>query len=402
MGSEKSDVLAFRTWKSFVDNEEKGLVPVWAKAMVQLALAQHMESPKADQIPAPEFDDAVQVFNDAASKKLLPPWWPEKFERVVVKIRVTPAGETSDSASPPPIDPNTTTLGSTTFANVIVSQLERFGDEFSGEVDVKILRATDKSVLGGMRLSEVFVGVKQPKKKRGGSSDGDRSELTDFLLERDKETRADMQRMFAHSSQVIASSAALVNATRGVNTAPPWMQDGEGSPLWMALINGAMQIGGSLLAGKSPKDQIRQMMTEPVNHPMLPGGQEQRPGQGNGGAKMLPDYGGSGPNYGNDQFLEDGQYDGFHVMDDDMLDDGFDDDYGYGPDDDSEEDWDEEEEEEEEEQPRKRRGSTSTKSNPLIGRSAEEVERMMEEWLPSQDKGKLQQVGARLASKILR
>lgn len=389
-------VEGFRTWKSFAEDEEGGLASAWAKAVVQLCLTQHFESAKVDSIGSPEFDDPVLVFHEAASKKKLLPWWPEKIERVLLKVRVTPTGETSDSSNPPPIDPNNQTLGLGSFVNQIVQSLERFGEEFSGDIEIRIMRATDKSVLGGFRKNELFVGVK-PKKKRGSSGGETNDALTEFLLERDKETRADMGRMFAHSSNVIAASAAVVNATRGVNAAPPWMSEGDANPMWMALVQGALGIGGSLLTGKNPADQIKQMMSEPV-HPMLGGEPSGRQGQGQ---NLLTDRGGkpSGPTYGSDQFLEDGEYDGFHVVEDDLLDDGFDEDFGDDDDQEWEEDDDSEEEEEEDEPPRR---SRKKGGGPLDGLNDEEVEQVVNKWMDSKDKQTLRAIGTRLASKILR
>ncbi len=393
----------YRTWTTFADSDEVGLEATWKKAVVQLAIVQHGESERADEV-APDYDDAVSVFNDAVARKLLP-WWPTRLERLLVKIKVTPIDQTTDTLGPTPVDPNNRDLGLNVFVNTVVGLLETQG-EFDGRVQLEILRATNKVRTGGF-AREVFVGSKSKKKGRGGGSD-DKDELIKSMVDREKRQFDMIDKMFGNAAHNLGAAASVIQATRGVNPAPPWMQDGEGgSPLWMSLLNGAMQVGGALMSGKDTKQQIRQIMMDPV-HPMVGGGQGQDDGQAQsaGGAPQLTDH---GSEYGSDQFLEGGQYDGFRVVESDMLvEDGWEEDQQEQEqeqeewdgeeyeEDDSEED-DPDESEEEDDYPRKKKSD-----DPFEGKSPEEVSALLEQWVDKNkgQKTKIMQLGMRLASKV--
>lgn len=403
----------FRSWSSFADSDEAGLETTWKRTIVQLALLQHGEVAKTTDGPAPEFDDAVSVFDEAIAKKLLP-WWPDKLERVTIRIRVTPVGQTTETLSPMPVDPNTKDLGKTMFINAIVNQLDGQGD-FDGAIQIQILRATDKSIIGQVK-QEVLIGTKAKKKKGGGSGSDDHDDQLDELRERDKRQMDMVERMFNNSAHTLGAAASVVQATRGVNPAPPWMQDGaDGAPLWFNLLNGAMQIGGAMLSGQDPKKQIQKIMSEPT-HPMLDGGP---PSGGGGGRQHSPPQltdrgsGDEGATFGTDQFLEEGQYDGFHVVEADLLDDGFDDEeeFEYSRseyEDDDEDDDEEDEEEDEEEDRRKKKRSRKKKkesSNPLDEMDPNEVGKLVEQWVDKnigKHRGEIQGFGMRLAGKIMK
>lgn len=187
------------------------------------------------------------------------------------------------------------------------------------------------------------------------------------------------------------------------------MQDGsDANPMWMALLQGALGIGGAFLSGKNPSEQIKDMMNAPV-HPML--------GDANPNTRALPDNGGQ-PQYGSDQFLDQGVFDGFQVLDADVLDDEFEED-PYSQvndlddmdddelDDDSEEEEEEEEEDEEEEErpPKRKKKASTSNTDPFAGKSFDEVERMLNKYIdkmPESEKPKLKQAGVRLAGKIMK
>lgn len=397
----------FRSWGSFGESDEAGLETVWKKTVVQLAMLQYGESDKAKEGgPAPEFDDAVAVFDEAVARKLLP-WWPDRLERMTLRIRVTPLGQTTETLSPVTIDPNTKDLGRTMFVNAVVNQLEGQG-EFDGTIQIQILRATDKSIVGGLR-QEVLVGTKAKKKRGGGSGSDDRDDVVDELRERDKRQMEMLERMFNNSAHTLGAAASVVQATRGVNPAPPWMQDGaDGQPLWFNLLNAGLQIGGAVFSGQDPKKQIQKIMSEPT-HPMLDGGPQGRPpsGGGNQGPPQLPDYGPreTEPAYGSDQFMEEGEYDGFHVVETDLLDDGFDEDDDEYVGRDYEDDEDEDDEEDEERPRKKRKKEGRGSGNPLDGLDPEEVGRVVESWVDKnydKNKAQIKGFGMRLAGKLMK
>lgn len=401
-----SEGNGFRSWRSFADSDEVKLSEVWAKAVVQMALLQAndaVEKEGAVDQEAPFFEDAVSVFNDAINKNG-PSWWPRKLERVLISIRATPNGSTTDTLGPHPLDPNSKDLGSTMFSNIIVQLMDGQGDPFSGSVNIQIKRASDKTSLGGWKRDDIYVGTKAKKKSISQGGDGTKDELFEYMADQLREKNAMMERMFANSASVIGASASLVNATRGVNAAPPWMNGEDGSsPMWMAMMQAALGIGGALIGGQNPGKTIQQIMSQPVqnNNQMMIGNSS------GGNAGMLTDNGG-GQIGGTDQFLDGGQYDGFNVMEDDLLEDDFETlAEESDPEDDEEEDSEEEEEDEEEEERPKKKGLFSKKKDDsgesLKGKSPEEVAEMLENWIPEvKDKGKLQQLGLKLASKIMR
>lgn len=402
-----SEGNGFRSWRSFADSDEVRLSDVWAKAVVQMALLQASESAEKEGTDqeAPFFEDPVSVFNDAV-KKNGPSWWPKKLERVLISIRATPSGATTDTLGPHPLDPNSKDLGSTMFSNIIVQLMDGQGDPFSGSVNIQIKRASDKTSLGGWKRDDVYVGTKAKKKTlSGGGGDGNKDELFEYMAEKLKEKDAMMERMFSNSASVIGASASLVNATRGVNAAPPWMNGEDGSsPMWMAMMQAALGIGGALMGGQNPGKTIQQIMSQPVqnNNQMMIGNSS-----GNGNAGMLTDNGGQIG--GTDQFLDGGQYDGFNVMEDDLLEDDFEtlaEESDPEEDDEEEEEYEEDEEEDEEEERPRKKGLFSKRESSgesLKGKSPEEVAEMLESWIPEvKDKGKLQQLGLKLASKIMR
>jgi hypothetical protein len=217
--------------------------------------------------------------------------------------------------------------------------------------------------------------------------------------------------MFNMSSNVISASASAINAMRGVNAAPPWMQQGgeaEEQPFWMTMATEAAKVvlGSGVLTGGNPAlgQAAGQIATMPVRRRQLPGPGMGHPGHP--GAHQHPAMAHHpGADLGYDQYLEgdeyEGDYDGFYADEGDMLEEQWDDGSGeyaeyyeeddYGFDDDDYDDG---------------YGgggyAAANAGNPLAGKSPDEVAQYMNEWLDEgHDKGQIKGLGMQLMKKVL-
>lgn len=385
--SEKS----FRNWKSFIESDEVGLDGLWMKSIVMLA---QLQASDEDLEEPPEFDDPEEVF-DLARKKRAPAWWPEKLERVSVKINRTAVEETPEMLGPFKIDPNDKSLGIGTFKNTLTAMLDD-SSNFDGHVKIEISRIEARTKIGGWS-SEIYIGDKK-KKRRGESTSG--SEEIEELKKALERKDSQMERMFASSANVIQASAGVVNATRGVNPTPPWMNGGdESTPFWQTLMNlGGVIAQSAFGGGGTPKAQISNIMSTPVSqHPMIAGptidqSQEQQ------------QIG------GRNQFLEQGRYDGFQYIEEEVVDDEYaevEEEYEWKTkelgdaeekeesEEDSEEESDEESEELTEKKPKKKEKSPDEMSD-------EELSAYIEKRAKAMPKDKMMAFGTRLASKLMR
>lgn len=376
-------MIEVRSWASLVEHDDVDLNKVWETAIVHLAVAQACEQDQ-ESSEAPSFDDDRELFNQVCAGNK-PVWWPRTLDRVMVTVNLSPSSSTPEKLGPAPIDPNGRDLSRRVFQSGLLNLLEANGSSFDGEVRIRLTRASNRTVIGGW-TGEVFIGEKN-KKKRGARGDGGGrdADMLDYVTEQlEARDKVLLQAIQANTAN-LHGAAAVINATRGVNAAPPWMNngEGEGNPMWLALMQGAMGVIQSAMQGQSPANAIKNTMTQQVQHPML-GGMP--------GAPQLP-----GPtqqqqqvSYGEDQYLDEGDYDGYRVADDDLLDDELA----------EEDDLYEEEEEEEEERPRRKRGR---KGNPLDGATPEEIERWLNDMIDNhpEKRGEMLKVGTKLASKLM-
>lgn len=407
-----------RSWSAIVDMEEIGLEQIYDGVLCNLAAMMAIETAEEeddDEAEAPDISESDELIA-AVTGGEPPSWWPQRLDRMAVKIRIQPNGSTPDNIKPHPIDPNTKDLSRASFSSLLKSLLELGGEPFDGQVQIQLIRLKDKALLGGWK-GEIYVGEKSKKSKKGrdsGSDDSNDSALLEYLLkERERDTES-IQRMFANSSNVIHASASAIQALRGANMAPPWMQ-GEGAeemPFWMTLAKGAMDVVLQSGVGQQPNmgqfgaNAMGQMMQHPVQGHHHPGyGQPQLPGPS-------PD------NLGYDQYMqarEHGEYEGVNAVDTDLLDDDFDEEDPWYDDDqfsdsgapfeeayEGSEDYEyEDDEDEEDEPPQRRRGSNG---NPLANMSPDELASHLENYIDQNNhkKAELKGLGMRLAGKLLK
>lgn len=401
--------LQARSWADIIEDEDAQFVARYDSAILMIAMLQanrviEAREEAGEEIPdslRPDISDEEAVIQQVIEGSK-PPWWPSRLERVQVKITCHADGETKENFPAFPVDPNTRGLGRKVFESILKRTLEGQGEPFEGRVKIVISQASDGTTLSSWR-GRVYVADKEKKKSKKASGDREESitsERYDEMREENKEMRDNMMRMFTNASGVIHASASAINATRGVNMAPPWLQEGQNdeTPIWMALLGqipGMLAASGLLGGQGNPSQAIGQMMSHPVRGPgaISPyGGQQPR---------QLP-----GPDLGYNQYNQTGgQYDGYHVDDSDMLDDGFesasyDDDF-IGEEDEDEDDEDfeyDEDEDEEDEAPRSRKSG-----NPLDGMSPQELSAYLNEYIDKNPdkKAQIKQMGMGLAAKIL-
>lgn len=390
-------MIKARTWSSAIESDGVDLEDRYFKAVLNLAALQASETidkyeENGEEVPEgmrPSLEEAEDIIQ-LVRENQPPPWWPKTLSRMLVKISVEPEGETKENMRPHPVDPNHSDLGSKSFITVVKSMLESQGEPFTGIVQIKIMSKADKSFLGGWK-SEVYIGKKQ--RKEGGKGGSDKSDLEEYVFEEMQRSHDAMQQMFSNSSQVIHASSSAINALRGANPTPPWMEGGEGGdPMWMTILNGAMGIAANAgLFNNEPNpagamNAASQMMTHPVRGP---GAIQQH------AHPQLP-----GPTQHSQGYSQPGEYDGYSVHEEDLLDDEFeeDDEYEYEYEYVEDEDEDEYEYEEQEEEPRARRGGS-----PLDGMSPEELQKHLNEYIDkNQDKkAKLKTLGFSIAKKLM-
>ncbi len=421
--------IAARSWHAVVEHEGTGFDQVFENALINLATLQaneHLDELEAkleegEEIPEemrPAIEDPDEVIHMVVEGQK-PAWWPRILDRLQIKITIRPNGTTPDPLTPHPLDPNNRDLGRTHFNNILKSLLESAGTPFEGSIQIQITRIKGKAFLNGWR-GEIYVGEKLKKKRGRDAGEDAKDEMFDLMQEEHRRAQDAMHRMFGNASNVIHASGAALNAARGVNAPPPWMQGEEGDmPMWMMLANTAMQmVVGAGMQGQNPGQGAMQAGMQAMQHPV------QRPGAI--GGYQQPQLPGPGMQnqLGYNQYMQgqmapaqDGEYDGFDAHEDDLVDDGFDDEdyfehgdedpneYYYDEDEEDEENEDEEDEEDEEEdeRPRRRRRGRSS-GNPLDGMSPADIQAALGDYIDkNQDKkAELQQLGMGLASKLMR
>lgn len=407
-----------KTWGAIVQSDKFSALESYKNAVVQLGALQasakldEMEQLK-QEIPSgfrPNIAEPDKVFQAAMSTEK-PIWWPRSMDRIEVKVTLRRNGETPEHLSPHPVDPNHLDLGQAEFMSVIRSRLEAGGEEFEGQIQIKIIRRTDKGDLGGWR-GEVYVGEKPRKEKKNRNDESTaREEMFDLMKEQFEKSNESQQRMFGNASNVIHASASAINAMRGANAPPPWMRgEGEdGTPMWMFMAQEAMKmVATSGVFGTPQTPTAAQVGMNVMSHPV------QRPGALGGYGQANPMHQLPGPvqqdlGYGGYQnHAEPGDYDGVYAHDDDLVDDGFEEEDPFEEEDEFlyEEDEDEDDDDEEDEPPpRRSKGKgKQKKTNPLAGMSPEEIQQALSEMIDQNPhrKDEFRAMGMSLAQKILR
>jgi hypothetical protein len=398
MPRKESSVTSARGWESLLEFEEIDVERIYETVLSALAIASYHDavdeaeaSGTKDGLPeAPDIEDVSELYNDLVSGKK-PKWWPIQLDRMLIRIKVMPDNAPPANYGPSPYDPNTKDYGKSGFITLMKSLCATIGVPFEGNIEVSIVRKKDKAYLGGYR-GAVAVGT-LPTGSKGAGHKGEMDDFTQHLYEENKNKDEMMSRMFGQATNVIAASASAINAMRGVNAAPPWMQNqqqGQDQPFWQNLLGEALKItmqsgiltGGNQQAGNA----VNQLMNMPVrSNPSLPIPPNQR-------ALPMVNQTPPEPDLGYDQYTlaeddDEGEYDGFYTSEEDIVPDE-----GEFP-----EDVDEEYEESVYEDP-----EPSSSQNPLNGRSPQEVAEMMDQWLDQgHDKGEVIELGKKLMRKII-
>jgi hypothetical protein len=418
--------ISGKDWGTILDSDDIELDQIYIRAICLLAATQateHLEEleEKGEEIPdglRPDISDPEETFLAVLGSNA-PLWWPNSLDRLEIKIVYTSRGHTKAKIGPHSFDPNVADVGKPSFTNLMRTLLEIAGTPFDGTLQIEIMRRRDKTKLTGWR-GDVYVGEKA-KRKRGGSPERDdgKEEMWEYVVEESRRKDEAMQRMFANASNVIHASASGINAMRGANVAPPWMrQDGsEETPLWMVLAQSALQtvvqaglIGqqGNQAAAQAGMQGMQQIMQHPVQSPgaLNPYGDPQQPQP-----HQQPQLTDRSRDLGYDQYHDEGEYDGYYVAEDDLVDDDFDgddewydeDDDGYTEEDDGyvddyEEDYEEEQQGHTSPQQRRRSG------NPLDDMDPDELAQHLNSYIDNNQhrRTELRNLGMGLAGKLLK
>lgn len=400
------DAVVARSWSSLLDMPQFAIEPFYHHLVMNLAAMRFHETVEEGQIEgieAPDLSDSDGLYNEVAAGSK-PPWWPATLDRMSLRITASPDDDAPAQYGPTEYDPNKKDLGKGGFINVLKNMCEAIGKPFQGTVEIRVTRKKDGKWLHGWR-GEVTVG--QPRHKRGGGFE--EGEVDEFTARNDRhaaKTQDAMLNMFSQSAQVISASAAAINAMRGANAPPPWMQQqGEGSPFWQELLMGAGQILLTTFGGGNTAQTAGQVAGQMFQHPMprgMMGGGGMAPGMPGpyGQPAMIPQQ-----DLGYDAYqAESGEYDGMEPQPEDVLDDGFQEQAYSGSEaweGDNEEEVAEEEDSYEMPQERDFRPSRGN-VDPLEGKSTGEVMTILENWIDHHpNRGEIRTAAMRLARKVM-
>lgn len=304
-----------QSWSALVLNEI-GIEKFYASVICTLAVHEHITNP-GDDPGVPTVEDAEQIFNDLNSLNA-PKWWPKHMGRIELSIRSTPEdGNGSETKGPVPVDPNTPDHGIGTFKSMLINLLDALGEPYDGTIEIRTRRLTTNEYLGTTK-HKVAVASNIRRESHGGPLTSDRWVEKELRWQTDQREKSanHMLTMFSQASAVIGASAQALQATRGVNMAPPMEAPGDG-PMWQQVVLTGMQILQNFASTRgqvSGAERVRQLATMPM--PGLQGGY--MPGY------MPPGYAPQlladpvGPP--TDQPASpDGEFDGFFVKDEFMV-----------------------------------------------------------------------------------
>lgn len=407
-------VPAARTWSSLLDLEEIDLGAVYDNALCTLAMYQAVEDQgdredqgeEANEEDTPDTPDISEpeVILASLLKGDPPTWWPKRLDRMEMRVRLEEHGKTS-IAMEAPIDPGLPEFGKKAFrAHVKRMCVSMVGDCFDGHIHITFLRKSDHVQVGGWH-GEVYIGVKA-KKGKIGEGRGQESDLLELFMKKVDEKDEAIQRMFANSSNVIHASAAAINAARGMNVGPPWMQEGgEEMPFWMKLAQGALEMAVGAGLGNGAQEAagrtFERVMSQPTHRQLgaLSAYQDGRISNPNPYApRALP---GPSPAEGPE---EEGEYDGYYTDDRDIVHDDFEeqtepwDEYGANTWDDSGEWIDPDQDLHEGDQEEEASGDFT-----FDGHTPDEIARELERYIDNNPnhKAAFRKIGTRLATKLL-
>jgi len=263
-GSQTTEAPWARTWGHLLDLEPLGLKRAYRQAVVTMAaiqadseaenLRKHPPPPPGPDeippppVPVPDLSDPLATF-EACAKGDKPAWWPVKLHRMAVKINSRALNEAPTAITSAPFDPDAEALGETAFSAVTRQIADQIGTPFEGNIHIEIQCHTLQRTLAGFR-GQVEVGDQAHK----GGDDGDdfiSTEVT-YLRKALRDRDAANIEIFRNASNVIHASAAAINAARGVNYAPPWMQGGEDDmPTWARMLLEAGQMAMEYWTGRN-------------------------------------------------------------------------------------------------------------------------------------------------------
>lgn len=243
----EDDTPTARTWSALVELESLGLITRYREAIVHLASQQVMDAaaqPDAPPLEAlPDLGEPDAIF-EAVEKRSPPAWWPISLERIAIRVRTTPDEDTPDQYGPSALDPNLPDLGQKAFTGITRILCENAGVTFSGTLHIEILRSNPRRVLGAYK-GPVRVGSGLTRKKTGDEEEEWVNQEIAYLRKQNRSVENVALETFKSSAAVIHASAAAINASRGMNVAPPWMQNqqqSEDMPLWMRAMLEAGKI----------------------------------------------------------------------------------------------------------------------------------------------------------------
>ncbi len=382
-------------WDSLIESDELGIESLYRKTIVSLASFQHLADVTAGttaSTEAPDLGEPEDVMRQVELAKA-PPWWPKRLPQISFKIKAQPEEGRAELLGPFNFDPNTKDFGQRGFISQLKQLIEPIGTPFDGTLHLIIFNKSTKDQVSGWKGAVSVGPVEKKDGKKKGSGDAIWQEKhTKYLEERDKEQRTAMLQMFGTAAHNLQASAQVIQATRGVNVAPPWM-NGEDDPVWMKLGVEAMSLVGKAL-GYSDEDSAdvknkAKQVTDRAKMQRRELTMNQEPPRAlmmNGDEMNAIDPGGppqdgefEGPSVPEGIIVEDE----FQNLEEEGFENGFDaEDVQDAEIVENPAEEDEEEEEESEEE--------SDGADPLSGRSDEEVVEAVEKWLANHpDKKKL-------------
>jgi len=375
-----------REWEDLLEADDIDIDLLYAHAIcavaAQEATAAATKAPPGSEDPPGNSDDDEEVeeidtsdpedLYRSACKREAPGWWPTRLPRIALRLKIREQKLGPKTYPEQPFHPSGSDLGKKQFKSILKRICISIGIPFEGRIEIEIVRADDREWLGGW-TGRVNIGGKTNEEP------GDRE--VDYWRKRFDQSIADQRHMFNGAANVIHASAAAVNAMRGVNVAPPWMQGGEQGdemPAWvgygMEALAIAMRARDKGVAGamQAPRPRIPHLNTAGTHHPAA---LRQLPGPTAYDLAGPPDEGyidDASDGYGGDQ----GDYDGLYAMDSDLLEENFSD-GGYDHVDYSDD-------------------------NPLTGLSPDQAGEVISEYIEQQpDKDEMRRVGMSLVPKIM-
>ena len=392
------------TWTAVVDLLDDQVAHAFNVAIARVAsmdvwddiVEKEGSADKSAQKPeSPDISEPDKLV-DAVMHARPPSWWPTLLSRIVIIVHVHPDDGAPQKFGPYPVDVNNLAAAKKSFRNQILLACDTIGFPFSGHVRVEVLRHDDKTLCSAWNF-EASVGVKGKK-----SLAGEAGLLAEHLADENEKLRHANLQMFIQSSSVINASANAINAMRGANMPPPWMQDAEKNeemPLWakmileagsIALRGGNMrEAAGAALSRNVPVREKRQpQLPGAMQRKALPGPQQQKKESG------YDSYVGMDMDAVEDEGPSD--YDGWQANENDVLDDDFDS-LGRGPACKS----DEEDGEERGEEAENDDDGQDEEGNPLLDIPPDDLGDLLADYMDKcPDKEAVMRIGVQLASKM--